>query len=67
MRNKISSKEAIIATGEKIIMEEGLAKCSIRRIAKELSLAVGTIYNYYPSREELLLQVFHVSWEKSFT
>ncbi len=65
MRKKIVSKEAIIVMAEELIKTEGLGKCSMRRIAKELGIAAGTVYNYFETREELLRHVFMHSWEKT--
>lgn len=65
MRHKIIDKEVIIQTAEKLIREEGLKKCSMRRLSRELDVAVGTVYNYYKSHELLLLDVFEVSWSRT--
>lgn len=66
MRHKIMSKEGIMLAAETIIREEGLAKCSMRRLAKEMGVGAGTIYNYYPTRDTLLGDVFDHSWEQTF-
>lgn len=67
MRTKLVSKEDLIKIGETIIKEEGIDKCSVRRIAKEMHMAVGTFYNYYESREDYLIALFHHSWSRTFT
>lgn len=65
MRPKAITKTEIISIAEKVIKEEGIKKCSMRRLSKELSVAIGTIYNYYESRDELLLEVFEISWKRT--
>ncbi len=65
MRHKIIDKEVIIHAAEKLIREEGLKKCSMRRLSRELDVAVGTVYNYYKSHELLLLDVFEMSWSRT--
>ncbi len=67
MRNKVSSKEAIINTASEIIKNSGLEDCTARNISKEASVAVGTIYNYFDSRFDLLEHVFVSSWTKTKT
>ena len=65
MRNRILTKESVLDAAEKIIVAEGMKQCSMRRISSALGVAVGTIYNYYESREELLVDLFTISWGKS--
>lgn len=66
MRNKVLTREKIIEVGEKIIKNESLEACSTRRLAKELNCALGTIYNYFSSRDAFLRQIFIHSWNKTF-
>jgi AcrR family transcriptional regulator len=63
MRQKIISKDEIINQALKIIQIEGLKSCSVRRIAKDLNIAVGTIYNYFDSRESFIIEAFNRSWK----
>jgi len=62
MRKKILDKRDIMNTASHIIQHDGLGKCSMRQISKELGVAVGTVYNYYDSREDLLKELFNISW-----
>jgi AcrR family transcriptional regulator len=65
MRNKVLTKEKLIEVAENIIKEEGLEACTSRNIAKHANCALGTIYNYFESRESFLEQVFIHSWEST--
>ncbi len=65
MRNRVSSKEKILLAAEIIIRDEGLEACTSRRISKEAEVALGTIYNYYNSRIELLEALFIKSWKNT--
>lgn len=65
MRVNVITKEEIIDVAEKIIKEEGISKCSMRRLSRELDIATGTMYNYYESRDTLLLDVFEISWKRT--
>lgn len=67
MRQNIISKEALVDYAEEIIKEKGLAACTIRALAKEANVAVGTLYNYFPSHKLLLEAVFYNSWRKTIT
>jgi len=65
MRNKVLTKEKLIEVAENIIKEEGLDACTSRNIAKHANCALGTIYNYFDSRDSFLEQVFIQSWDKT--
>jgi len=45
----------------KIFAEAGYDKASIRDIAKEANVALGLLYNYFPSKEALLASIFQSS------
>lgn len=65
MRGKVSSKEFIIECAEEIISKDGLDACKSRTLCKKANVALGTFYNYFSSRDELLEQVFILSWTKT--
>lgn len=46
--------EQIIMQAEKLLEQEGPEKISIRGVAKACGIAVGTIYNYYPTKDALI-------------
>lgn len=66
MRKKAVTKDSIIEMAAEIIEEKGTAQCNMREIAARLGIAVGTLYNYYNSRNLLLNDLFHQSWNKTF-
>ncbi len=41
-----------------LINQKGLQSVSVAQIAKEANISVGTIYNYYASKEELVNQLY---------
>lgn len=65
MRKKTISKEEIVVLAEEILREEGLEALSMRKIACKAEIAVGTLYNYFPSNRSLLEEVFFFSWNKT--
>ena len=52
-----STLERIHELTRAIIQTQGASAVSMRRIAKEVGITPMAIYNYYPSREELLNSV----------
>ena len=59
-------KGLILETAQKILCKEGYAKLSMRNIAKEAGLAVGTIYNYYSDKKDLIVDMMEEYWKKYF-
>jgi AcrR family transcriptional regulator len=56
-RNKISKenrKQFILDCAEQLILEEGLSNLSLGRVSKKTKLAVGTIYLYFNSKEDII-------------
>ena len=47
-------KEQIIEEAKRQLFENGYAKTTIRSVAKACGIGVGTIYNYFPSKEMLI-------------
>lgn len=50
-------KDAIIATAKELFFQHGIAKTSIADIAKKAKVSQVTIYNYFGSKNTLLLEV----------
>jgi AcrR family transcriptional regulator len=57
-RKKQQVRNRIIAAAKDIFIERGYLNAKISEIAAEADLGVGTIYNYYRSKGELLIAVF---------
>ncbi len=56
-RQKRQSEETrgrILEAARRILVEEGLAALSIRRVTRELEYSAGMVYHYFQSKEELL-------------
>lgn len=52
-------KYAIMDEALKIIKEEGYRKFNIRNIADRCNIAMGTVYNYYSSKEDIINEIIH--------
>lgn len=46
--------------------QEGVSKLSIRNVAATCGVATGSIYNYFPSKAELVLAVTESFWREVF-
>ena len=56
-------KDSILKRASEIIELGEYDKFSIREIARDCSIAVGTLYNYFPSKDELLKAVIDSHWQ----
>ncbi len=52
--SKENRKQFILDSAEQLMLEEGLSNLSIARVAKKSKLAVGTIYLYFDSKEDII-------------
>lgn len=55
-------KSKLFHTAKHILKTEGYAALSMRKVAKECSIAVGTVYNYVQNKEELVALVIMEDW-----
>lgn len=66
MPKKIKDLEKkILDSVSNIFLNEGYEAIDMRRIAKEAGIAVGTLYNYYPNKKDLLSHLFKELWKES--
>lgn len=66
MNTSITSKEAIMQVCRQIVSEKGLAALNMRAVAKECHIALGTLYNYYSDKDELLIATVESVWKDIF-
>ena len=55
-------KKNIINKGRTILFEEGYDALSMRRMASECGIAVGTIYNYMRNKDDLVAHICMEDW-----
>ena len=66
MRKKDAElRRTLLTTAGKIECEEGVDAINIRRLASEVGIAVGTVYNYFDSKQEVLLALTEEYWKDS--
>src|SRR5215468_9906844 len=49
--------DALIEATARILVREGFEKASTNRIAREAGVSIGSLYQYYPSKEALVAAV----------
>lgn len=50
----------------KLLIEEGYGKLNVRRIASKCGIAIGTFYNYYKSKQEIVEEILKTEWNMMF-
>ncbi|AZO96488.1 TetR/AcrR family transcriptional regulator [Halocella sp. SP3-1] len=53
----------IIDSSLKLFKENSYQDVCMKSIADELGIAVGTIYNYFPTKWDLFLKIFEENWD----
>ncbi len=57
-------EQKLKAEARKQVMTEGYSALNIRDIAKNCGVGVGTVYNYYPSKDALIAGFMLEDWEQ---
>ncbi|MDD2482230.1 MAG: TetR/AcrR family transcriptional regulator [Lutispora sp.] len=65
-KSNINYKDIILAEAKDIAIKQGMAKINIRSVAKNSGIAIGTVYNYFPSKGDLLAAVIEDFWDHAF-
>jgi AcrR family transcriptional regulator len=55
-------REALIAEAKYQVEKYGYAGMTIRSVSKACNIGVGTVYNYFKSKEELIFSFMHEEW-----
>lgn len=55
-------KELILAKAKEILYKSGYQELSMRNVSKCCNIALGTIYNYYPTKKELVIEMMTDYW-----
>jgi AcrR family transcriptional regulator len=56
--NKTKNRQAIIDAGIRVFISKGVSETTVRDIIRSTGLASGTFYNYFNSKEEVLVAIF---------
>lgn len=66
MKPVITSQKAILDTCRSLVMTQGLSAINMRSVAKACGVAVGSLYNYFPSKDDLLQATVRSVWTDIF-
>ena len=58
-------KERALEEARQILFQEGYLSLTVRRVAQALQIGVGTIYNYFPSKDHLIAGVMLEDWQEA--
>lgn len=61
-RKKLARQERIFHAALRLFKSKGFSRTSMKDIASAADLAVGTLYNYYPSKNALLIEM---NWQQT--
>ncbi len=63
-REKERHKEEMLEAALRLFSEKGFHKVSMQEIAEEAEFGVGTLYNFFESKEQLFVELMKVGIEK---
>lgn len=66
MNTVVTSKEAILKASKEIATTKGLQSLNMRDVAKHCNVAVGSVYNYFPSKADLAAATVEDIWKDIF-
>jgi AcrR family transcriptional regulator len=59
-------RREILKQAKMILINKGYKELNMRTVAKECNFAIGTIYNYFRSKDDLLAQLMADYWEEYY-
>lgn len=59
-------KQMILEKAKELLITDGYEALNMRTIAKKCNIAIGSIYNYFPNKSELLLEMMTDYWDDFF-
>lgn len=61
-----SIKDTILEVSRELVKSEGISSLNMRTVARKSGISVGSIYNYYESKSELIIATSRSIWEDFF-
>ena len=62
MNTVVTSRQALLAASRTVARRQGLGGLSIRAVAAEARVSVGSVYNYFSGKTELLAATVEEVW-----
>ncbi len=66
MNKQVTSREAILSHCRQMVMEKGIAAVDMRGVASACEVALGSLYNYFPSKSALIAATVESVWTDIF-
>lgn len=66
MNTAVTSKEAILKSCREVVSEKGLSALNMRAVAQSCQVALGSLYNYFPSKDDLVMATIESVWQDIF-
>lgn len=66
MNKTVTSEEEILAAAQALLLEKGAGALTMRSVAAACGVAVGSIYNYFPSKGALVGTTIESVWTEIF-
>lgn len=64
MNKIITSEEAILSVCRDFVAKSGLQSINIRDVAKKCGVSIGSIYNYFPTKSDLIVATIESIWKE---
>lgn len=62
MNKIITSKEIILSESKELVRELGMTSLNIRDVAQKCGISVGSVYNYFTSKDDLIIATVESIW-----
>lgn len=62
MNTVVTSREQLLAAAKEIAAQDGIAAVNIRAVAARCGISIGSIYNYFSTKAELVVTVIEDFW-----
>lgn len=59
------AKRTIIREAKRLLLRDGFSEFNMRTVAKNAGVASGTLYNYFPSKDYLIVSIMLEDWESA--
>ena len=66
MRNAVISRDEILEASRLMLQEKGWSAIHMRSVAVRCGVSVGSLYNYFPSKTELVAATVESVWQELF-
>lgn len=66
MNTSVTSRDTILSVSRQFITQNGFGSVNMRAIAAACGVSVGSVYNYFPSKGDLICAVVESMWHDIF-